>query len=78
MNPGGRYGLECGETSAPGSSLGDPANSVNACCRRTDVECNKEGFGLPPVEMLLANSPNRAGWAKNAGIGSMPERHKHL
>ena len=34
--------------------------------------------GPPPWEILLANSPNRAGWAKNAGIGSMAERHECL
>src|SRR3954454_8360492 len=26
--------------------------------------------------MLLANSPNRAGWAENAGIGSIAKQHK--
>ena len=30
------------------------------------------------LEMLLANSPNRPGWAESAGIGSMAERDEGL
>jgi len=57
----------------------DTAVAVNTVAVATvEAETAVNTVVVAALEMLLANSPNRPGWAESAGIGSMAERDEGL
>ena len=56
----------------------DTAVAVNTVAVATVEAETAVNTVVAALEMLLANSPNRPGWAESAGIGSMAERDEGL